>query len=164
MCVEEEQRYEPEMCGIFRNASVPRPNCGKPPTNWPAPTLTCNSSPTSPRTTCKSRCGPWRGACKSSKRRCKHQLDARADELIGHAVDGVRRMQTLINDLLAYSRVGTRGKGFEPTGANAVLKAALANLSASVTETGAVVTHDELPTVMADGAINFARLFCPVIP
>ncbi len=61
-------------------------------------------------------------------------------------------MQTLIDDLLAYSRVGTRGKGFEATDANPVLKAALANLSASVTESGAVVAHDGLPTVLADGA------------
>jgi two-component system sensor kinase FixL len=92
------------------------------------------------------------GCVQILQKRYQGQLDSRADELIGHAVDGVRRMQTLINDLLAYSRVGTRGKGFEPTDANAVLKAALANLSASVTESGAVVTHDELPTVMADGA------------
>ena len=87
------------------------------------------------------------GCVQILQKRYQGQLDARADELIGHAVDGVRRMQTLINDLLAYSRVGTRGKGFEPTDANAVLKAALANLSASVTESGAVVTHDDLPTV-----------------
>ena len=92
------------------------------------------------------------GCVQILQRRYKGQLDARADELIGHAVDGVRRMQTLIDDLLAYSRVGTRGKGFEATDANSVLKAALANLSASVTEAGAVVTHDDLPTVMADGA------------
>ncbi len=92
------------------------------------------------------------GCVQILQKRYQGQLDARADELIGHAVDGVRRMQTLINDLLAYSRVGTRGKGFEPTDANAVLKAALANLSASVTESRAVVTHDDLPTVMADGA------------
>jgi len=92
------------------------------------------------------------GCVQILQKRYQSQLDARADELIGHAVDGVRRMQTLIDDLLAYSRVGTRGKGFEATDCNAVLKAALASLSASVTESGAVVTHDELPTVMADGA------------
>jgi PAS domain S-box-containing protein len=98
------------------------------------------------------------GCVQIVQKRYQSQLDARADELIGHAVDGVRRMQTLINDLLAYSRVGTRGKGFAPTDANAVLKAALANLSASVTESGAVVTHDDLPTVLADGA-QLAQVF-----
>ena len=67
-------------------------------------------------------------------------------------------MQTLINDLLAYSRVSTRGKGFETTDGNAVLKAALANLSASVNESKAVVTHDDLPTVLADG-VQLAQVF-----
>jgi two-component system sensor kinase FixL len=98
------------------------------------------------------------GCVQILKNRYEGQLDARADELIGHAVDGVRRMQTLINDLLAFSRVATRGKGFETTDANAVLKVALSNLSASVTESGAVVTHDHLPTVLADGA-QLAQVF-----
>src|SRR3984957_3072434 len=84
------------------------------------------------------------GCVQILQKRYQGQLDARADELIGHAVDGVRRMQTLINDLLAYSRVGNRGKGFEMSDCNAVLKVALGNLSASVTESGAVVTHDDL--------------------
>src|SRR3984957_7423871 len=84
------------------------------------------------------------GCVQILQKRYQGQLDARADELIGHAVDGVRRMQTLINDLLAYSRVATRGKGFEMSDCNAVLKVALGNLSASVTESGAVVTHDDL--------------------
>jgi light-regulated signal transduction histidine kinase (bacteriophytochrome) len=59
-------------------------------------------------------------------------------------------MQQLINDLLAYSRVGTHGKPFEPTYSEAVLDAALANLDASIKKSGAVVTHDPLPKVMAD--------------
>jgi PAS domain S-box-containing protein len=83
-------------------------------------------------------------------RRYKGKLDADADEFIGYAVDGATRMQRLINDLLAYSRVGTRGKPFEPTNCEDVFSHALANLRAAIEESGAVVTHDRLPTVMAD--------------
>jgi hypothetical protein len=59
-------------------------------------------------------------------------------------------MQRLINDLLAYSRVSTRGKPFEPTDCNSVLGQARVNLSLAIEESRALVTHDELPTVMAD--------------
>ena len=68
------------------------------------------------------------------------------------------RMQTLINDLLAYSRVGTRGKEFEPTDCKAAFDLALANLKAAIEESGAVVTHGPLPTVMAD-KMQFGQLF-----
>ena len=83
-------------------------------------------------------------------RRYQGQLDAAADEFIAYAVDGANRMQRLINDLLAYSRVGTRAKAIEPTDCTAVLDQALANLKAAIEKSGAVVTHDPLPTVMAD--------------
>jgi light-regulated signal transduction histidine kinase (bacteriophytochrome) len=83
-------------------------------------------------------------------RRYQGQLDAAANEFIAYAVDGANRMQRLINDLLAYSRVGTRGKAIEPTDCAAVLDQALANLKAAIEKSGAVVTHDPLPTVMAD--------------
>ena len=68
------------------------------------------------------------GCVQILQKRYQGQLDDRADELIAHTVDGVSRMQTLIDDLLSYSRVGTRGKAFEPTDCNAVLQQALANL------------------------------------
>jgi light-regulated signal transduction histidine kinase (bacteriophytochrome) len=83
-------------------------------------------------------------------RRYQGNLDADADEFITYAVDGASRMQRLINDLLAYSRVGTRGKPFEPTNCEAVLDQSLANLQMAIEENGAVVTHDLLPTVTAD--------------
>ena len=83
-------------------------------------------------------------------RRYKDQLDADAQEFIGYAVDGAARMQRLINDLLTYSRVGTQGKGCEPTAGAAVFAAACENLRAAIEESDAVVTSDSLPTVMAD--------------
>ena len=83
-------------------------------------------------------------------RRYHGQLDAKAQEFIAFAVDGANRMQRLINDLLAYSRVGTRGRPLEPADCAAALDQALANLKAAIAESGAVVTHDPLPTVTAD--------------
>lgn len=83
-------------------------------------------------------------------RRYQGKLDAAADEFIAYAVDGANRMQRLINDLLTYSRVGTRAKPIEPTDCTAVLDQALANLKAAIEKGSAVVTHDPLPIVMAD--------------
>ena len=83
-------------------------------------------------------------------RRYKGKLDSDADDFIGFAVDGAKRMQTLIQDLLVYSRVGTRGKPFKPTNCEDVLEQVLVNLEVAINESGAVVTHDSLPTVAAD--------------
>ncbi len=91
-------------------------------------------------------------------KRYRGKLDQHADEFIGFAVDGANRMQTLINDLLAFSRVGTRGKPFAPTDCEEVLSHALANLTTAIQETGAEVTHDPLPTVMAD-EVQLGQLF-----
>ncbi|HEX75654.1 MAG TPA: PAS domain S-box protein [Dehalococcoidia bacterium] len=84
------------------------------------------------------------------ERRYKDRLDADADEFISYAVGGAKRMQDLLNDLLAYSRVGTRGKPLEPTDCAAVFDAAVANLKVAIRNSGAEVTHDALPVVMAD--------------
>jgi signal transduction histidine kinase len=84
------------------------------------------------------------------EKRYKDKLDADAHDFINFAVDGAKRMQQLINDLLAYSRVGTRGKPLEPTDCKKILRAAIANLDVAIRESGAVVTHDPLPPVMAD--------------
>jgi len=83
-------------------------------------------------------------------RRYKGKLDADADEFIGYAVEGAYRMQKLINDLLAYSRIGTQGKDFKPTDCEAIFEQAIYNLQTAVEESGTVVTHDTLPTVPAD--------------
>ena len=83
-------------------------------------------------------------------RRYKGRLDADADEFIAFAVDGANRMQRLIQDLLAYSRVGTKGKDLVDTSSEDALQQALTNLRIAIERGGAVVTHDPLPTVLAD--------------
>ncbi len=83
-------------------------------------------------------------------KRYKGKLDADADEFIGYALDGALRMQRLIEDLLAFSRVGTRGAAFAPTDVGAVVDHALAHLKLTIEETGATVTRDGLPMVSGD--------------
>ena len=83
-------------------------------------------------------------------KRYKAKLDADANEFIDFAVDGAVRMRKLINDLLTYSRVGTQGKELSPTDSEAVLAQSVNDLKVTIEENGALVTHDPLPTVMAD--------------
>jgi len=82
--------------------------------------------------------------------RYKGKLDADADEFIGFAVDGCNRMQRLIQDLLAYSRSGTDGKVLQKRSSEDALNNALKNLSGTIEESGAVVTHDALPAITTD--------------
>jgi len=84
------------------------------------------------------------------EKRYRGKLDADADDFIAFAVDGAHRMQVLINDLLAYSRVGTRGKEFTSTNCESVLETVLFSLKAAIEEARAVVTHDPLPTIPVD--------------
>lgn len=84
------------------------------------------------------------------ERRYQGQLDADADDFIQFAVDGARRMRTLISDLLAFSRISTQGQSFELTStADAVLRAT-ANLKLAIDENAAVITWSDLPQVYAD--------------
>jgi light-regulated signal transduction histidine kinase (bacteriophytochrome) len=83
-------------------------------------------------------------------RRYRGKLDQDADEFIGYAVDGANRMQRLLNDLLAYSRVGTRGKPLGPTDCNVVFKQARDNLAKAIEESSTVIFQDSLPVVAAD--------------
>lgn len=85
-------------------------------------------------------------------KRYKDQLDGDANEFINYAVDGANRMQVLINDLLSYSRVGTKGEEFSHVDLNSVLDAVKANLKGVIEETGAVIKYSKLPTVMADNS------------
>jgi PAS domain S-box-containing protein len=84
------------------------------------------------------------------KKRYEGKLDDRAEEFISHAVEGTKRMQALIMDLLSYSRVGTHTHPFAPTNCEEVINDVLANLSIAIEESGAIVTHDPLPTLVAD--------------
>ena len=83
-------------------------------------------------------------------KRYQDKLDADANDFITYAVDGTERMRVLLNDLLDYSRVGTRGKPFKPTDCEEVLHQATTNLKVAIEESGALVTYDYLPTLMAD--------------
>lgn len=91
-------------------------------------------------------------------RRYSGQLDEKADRWIGYAVDGAQRMQALINDLLALSRVGTRGRPMERCDSGAVLAQVLEGLEMAVAENGARVTFDTLPVVHAD-PLQVGQLF-----
>jgi PAS domain S-box-containing protein len=83
-------------------------------------------------------------------RRYRGRLDADADEFIAFAVDGATRMQRLIQDLLAYSRVGTKGGDLVATSSADACQQALSNLRGAIDESGALVTSDPLPIVLAD--------------
>ena len=91
-------------------------------------------------------------------RRYGDRLDGDAKEFMAYIVDGAARMKQLIEDLLAYSRVGTRAKEFQEVDSGASLARALANLRASQEASGAVITHDPMPHVLADGA-QLAQIF-----
>ena len=82
-------------------------------------------------------------------RRYKGKLDSDADDFIGYAVTGVKRMQGLIQDLLEYSRVANKDH-FTPVDCGEVLKEAVGNLHAAIAETGANIAADPLPTVSGD--------------
>jgi PAS domain S-box-containing protein len=83
-------------------------------------------------------------------RRYRGKLDAEADEFIGFAVDGALRMQQLINDLLTYSRVGTRELQLQPVDTSLVVDQVVTDLTRAIAETQALVTHDPLPIVFGD--------------
>jgi PAS domain S-box-containing protein len=91
-------------------------------------------------------------------KRYKGKLDSDADEFIAYAVDGASRMQRLIQGLLAYSRVDTKSKDLLRISSEDALQQALLNLGGAMEESGALVTHDVLPAVLAD-EIQLIQLF-----
>ncbi len=92
------------------------------------------------------------------QRRYKDKLDKDANEFIAYAVDGSKRMQELINDLLALSRIGKRGKDFELTDCETVIDRVVSNLEMSIRESGAKITRDSMPTLIADNS-QLVQLF-----
>jgi len=91
-------------------------------------------------------------------RRYQGRLDAEADEFITYAVEGASRLQVLINDLLAYSRVATHGKPFAATECSEVLSRVLSNLKIAIEESRAIVRYSSLPNIIAD-ATQMTQLF-----
>jgi PAS domain S-box-containing protein len=91
-------------------------------------------------------------------RRYKGRLDTDADDFIAFAVDGAKRMQRLIQDLLTYSRVGSRAADFFRTSSEEALEQAVRNLRGALQESSGQVTHDALPVIMAD-EMQLVQLF-----
>jgi signal transduction histidine kinase len=91
--------------------------------------------------------------CQMLQQRYRGQLDERADQYIAFAVDGAKRMQQLINDLLAFSRVGRLDSPLMESDLQICLAAALENLSVAVDSSGAVVSSDRLPRVLGDSGL-----------
>src|SRR5262249_15008601 len=92
------------------------------------------------------------------EKRYRGRLDPTADQYISYAVDGVVRMQALVNDLLAYARVGSGGRRLEPADAAAAFDQAVADLEQGGRQSGAAVTRAALPVVRGD-ATQLVQLF-----
>ena len=88
----------------------------------------------------------------------KGKLDSAADEYLGFIMDGAERLETLINDLLTYSRIDTQGISFKPVNCSSVFDQVKNDLLFGVEDTKADVTRDDLPTVMGDGS-QMSQLF-----
>lgn len=96
-------------------------------------------------------------------RRYRGKLDSDADDFVNYIVGGVNRMHTLLNDMLAFSRVTqAQGKPFQVTSLENVLEGALMNLQLSASESGATITHDPLPASLCD-ASQIAQVFQNII-
>jgi PAS domain S-box-containing protein len=92
------------------------------------------------------------------RRSLEKHLNEKTNEYMNYSIDGAKRMQSLINGLLEYSRVGTQGKIPKETDSRAALDAAIKRLEASIEETGAEITAEDLPTVYFDN-VQMSQLF-----
>ncbi len=84
------------------------------------------------------------------EKRNKEKFDSDSKEFVEFALDGASRMKQLINDLLHYSRIGTKGKPFEETTVENILTKTIKNLEVKIKEVNAKITHDSLPSIIAD--------------
>ena len=84
------------------------------------------------------------------ERRYKDKLDEDANEFIGFAVDGAKRLDYMINDLLEYSRVANTKREFNNVDVNKVLEQTILNLKSAIDDSGAEITYDPLPTIFGD--------------
>jgi signal transduction histidine kinase len=91
--------------------------------------------------------------CQLLQRRYAGQLDERADQYIEHAVDGAKRMQALINDLLAFSRVGRTAQQREEVPCGLLLAQAWANLGPAVRQSHATIEQGDLPVVLGESSL-----------
>ncbi|OGS46229.1 MAG: hypothetical protein A2539_03010 [Elusimicrobia bacterium RIFOXYD2_FULL_34_15] len=92
------------------------------------------------------------------EKRYKDKLDKDANEFIEFIVDGAKRLQKLINDLLAYSRIGRTDKSAGEVDCNTILGKVINSMHAYMEESGAIITNDELPTLIGNES-NFVQLF-----
>jgi len=88
------------------------------------------------------------------QRRYEDKLDKEADEFIGFAVEGAKRLDNMTRDLLIYSRLNSKKRNIVKTKVEDSLKIALINLKVQIEETGAKITYDPMPTVEADAKLN----------
>ena len=106
-----------------------------------------------PRTICRNRCAWWRLIPSCWRNDIAGKLDEQADKYINYAVEGATRMQSLIHDLLAFSRVRPRQETeLRSTDCNEVVASAIKNLQAAILESGAVIRYENLPRLMANGS------------
>ena len=92
------------------------------------------------------------------ERRSAEKLDEKEKQYVHYAVDGAQRMQQMISDLLAYSRVSTHGRDFAQADLSEVLRHALANLEVAIAEKGAKISCDPMPAASVD-ASQFIQIF-----
>jgi PAS domain S-box-containing protein len=102
------------------------------------------------------------GSCQLLQRRFGQSLDPAAQEFIDYAVEGAKRMQRLINDLLSYSQVTTKARDPIRTDCNNVLRQIIGNLRESIEATKATIEYDSLPAVLADSS-QVAQLFQNIV-
>jgi light-regulated signal transduction histidine kinase (bacteriophytochrome) len=92
------------------------------------------------------------------ERRYRDRLDGDADRYLTYIVDAAKRMRILIDELLSYSRLGRGERKYLPIDCNKVLEQVLGDMEKTMKESGALVTHDELPAITADG-VQLGQVF-----